>query len=103
MLIFNKDRKPGILTYGKHNKSCRCVNEGAHGGGVMCPGAERPKLIWAEGGRCFPVVIASKINVLLAEWRQMDRITRRVGWWPCPTPTTKLYDRPEAIRCHSMM
>ena len=22
----------------------------------MCPGAERPKLIWTEGRRCFPVV-----------------------------------------------
>ena len=42
----------------------------------MCPGAERPKLIWTEGGRCFPVVIAGKIDVLPAEWRQMGQITR---------------------------
>jgi Sigma-54 interaction domain len=26
--------------------------------GCMCPGAERPELIWTEGRRCFPVVIA---------------------------------------------
>ena len=42
----------------------------------MCPGAERPKLIRTEGRRCFPVVIAGKIDVLPAEWRQMGQITR---------------------------
>jgi len=43
---------------------------------MMCPSAKRPKLIWTEGGRCFPMVIARKINVLPAESRQMSKITR---------------------------
>ena len=31
-------------------------------------------MIWTEGNRCFPVVIAGKINVLPAEWRQTGQI-----------------------------
>ena len=42
----------------------------------MCPGAERPKLIWTEGRRCFPVVIAGKIDVLPAEYRMMAATSR---------------------------
>jgi len=41
----------------------------------MCPGGERPKLIWTESGRCVPVVISGEIDVLPAEWRQMSQIT----------------------------
>ena len=41
----------------------------------MCSGSERPELIWAEGRRCFPVVIAGQINVFPSEWRQMGQIT----------------------------
>ena len=43
---------------------------------VMSPDAERPKLFWTESGRCFPVIIAGKIDVLPAEWGQMGQITR---------------------------
>ncbi len=41
----------------------------------MGSGSERPELIWAEGRRCFPVVITDQINVLPSEWRQMGQIT----------------------------
>jgi hypothetical protein len=47
----------------------------------MCPGAERPKLIWAEGRERFPLVIAREIDVFPAEWRQMGQIT---GRWIVP-------------------
>ena len=51
------------------------------GGLIRLPRRQRPSsnglLIWTEGRRCFPVVIAGKIDVLPAEWRQMGQITRR--------------------------
>ena len=42
---------------------------------AMSPDAKRPELIWSEGGRCFPEVIAGQIDVFPAEGRQMSQIT----------------------------
>jgi hypothetical protein len=46
-------------------------------GEIVSMGAKRSKLIWTERRRRFPVIIASEVDVLPAEWRQMRQIAGR--------------------------